>query len=437
MDTATIPEFPGYLFFKNGQVTNNNGQIMGSQEEDGYIKSSFLDINGKRRVKRLHILIMWAFSGESPNGREVDHINQIKNDNRYENLQYLTKLEHSKKTHVDNPSMIHKMSRRPIQGINKDGSIVTFDSMKDAALFLEPKKDTKDIVGQLTAAIRKNYYCRNFKWKYLDTEVIEGEIWKAPNLDGLESNILVSNMERLKRDGGMITDYRNISSGGYISCGVKIKGRNVQRKFHTLVCSAFHGKQPIDMSSVNHIDEIIYNNKPENLEWSNSKNQAKTWTQEIYLTKDGETSTFKGIHNAAVFLEVSDSSIKKCLYGTMTNVKGYTITRDDTNIRTKRLLGSRNENGGTPIYQCSQDKNIIKEFPTINSAIKELFPDLELSKYSTKSKGITMAMICGTRAYNHYWAYKNPPDDIDDKKEKEKLRCIKKDHKRRQKLNEI
>ena len=159
MNTATISEFPGYTFFRNGEVKNNNGQIMGCQERDGYIKSNFKDVHGKQHVYRLHILIMWAFSGESPNGREVDHINAIKNDNRYENLQYLTKLEHSRKTHDDNPSMVHTRSRRPIQGVHKDGTIVTFGSMKDAALFLDPtqEKPQKDIIGQITESI-KNYF---------------------------------------------------------------------------------------------------------------------------------------------------------------------------------------------------------------------------------------------------------------------------------------
>lgn len=433
MDTATIQQYPGYTFFGNGQVKNNNGQIMGCQGDDGYIKSSFVDINGKRNAKRLHILIMWAFSGESPNGREVDHINQIKNDNRYENLQYLTKLEHAKKTQNDNPNMIHIRSQRPIQGVHRDGTVIKFKSMTEATIFLDTGKKIKYIVGQLTASIKLNNYCRNYKWKYLDIEIIENEVWKEPNIDGLESDLLVSNMERLKRKNDMIIDYRNVTNGLYISCGVKIYGKNVLRKFHTLVCSAFHEKQPPNMTSVNHIDENIYNNKPENLEWSNSKDQAKTWTQEIYLTKDGVTSTFQGIHDAAIFLEVSDSAIKKCLAGNMSNTKGYIVTRDPKNIRVKRLLGPRNEKGGTPIYQCGQDKSIIKEFPTIGSAIRELFPNLELAKYSGKTKGITMAMICGTKSCDYYWTYKNPPDDIEERKEQEKLRCRKRDIRRKKK----
>jgi hypothetical protein len=429
-DSATIDEFPGYVFFRNGDVKNKNGQLMG-YNQNGYIKSSFVDINGKRCVKGLHCLIIRAFSGELPNGREVDHINTIKNDNRYENLQYLTKEEHSKKTHSDNPNMIHLKSQRPVQGIDKDGEIITFNSMKDAALFLEPKKEIKNVVSKITTSIKNNHNYKNYKWSYLDMDSIEGEIWKIPNIDGLESNIQVSNMERLKRENGMITDYRNITTGDYISCGVKINGKNLQRKFHTLVCSAFYGKQPDNMTSVNHIDENKYNNKPENLEWSNPKDQAKTWRQKIYLTKDNKIHEFEGIHEAALFLEISDSSIKRCLSGNMTNVKGYTVTRDEINVRKKRSLGPRNQNGGTAIYQCDENKNIIKEFPTIASAIKEIFPDLELKKYSAKTKGITIAMICGIKSYGYYWLYKNPPKDIDEKKEKERIRCIEKAKKSR------
>ena len=147
MESATISNFPGYTFYRNGEVKNKNGQLMGSDEKTGYITSSFVDITGKRCKKRLHILIMWAFSGEAPGDRETDHISNIRinglYDNSYSNLQYLTKLEHARKTQNDNPNTIHARSQRPIEGIHKDGSIVSFKSIGEAADFLQTEKEKK------------------------------------------------------------------------------------------------------------------------------------------------------------------------------------------------------------------------------------------------------------------------------------------------------
>ena len=54
----------------------------------GYIR---LKIRGKKYF--VHRLIMMAFLGESD--QEVDHINRIRNDNRFENLRYCTGRENS------------------------------------------------------------------------------------------------------------------------------------------------------------------------------------------------------------------------------------------------------------------------------------------------------------------------------------------------------
>ncbi|NBP67067.1 MAG: hypothetical protein EBU66_20775 [Bacteroidetes bacterium] len=63
----------------------------------------------------------------------------VKN-NRYENLQYLDVKSHMHKTRSDNVDMHLKiaLSRcRRVEGIHKDGTIKTFDSIKEACIFLD------------------------------------------------------------------------------------------------------------------------------------------------------------------------------------------------------------------------------------------------------------------------------------------------------------
>ena len=56
--------------------------------------------DGKLKTKKIHVLVAMAFLGHIPNGNkiEVDHKNNIKNDNRLENLQLLSCEEHRIKT---------------------------------------------------------------------------------------------------------------------------------------------------------------------------------------------------------------------------------------------------------------------------------------------------------------------------------------------------
>ncbi len=51
--------------------------------------------NNKRKVMRLHQVIMLAFVGPRPKGQEVRHLNGNGLDNRLENLKYGTKKENS------------------------------------------------------------------------------------------------------------------------------------------------------------------------------------------------------------------------------------------------------------------------------------------------------------------------------------------------------
>lgn len=52
--------------------------------------------NGKRKSYLIHRLVLEAFQGECPEGKEASHLNDIKTDNRLENLQWMTRSENHK-----------------------------------------------------------------------------------------------------------------------------------------------------------------------------------------------------------------------------------------------------------------------------------------------------------------------------------------------------
>ncbi len=58
-----------------------------------------LCLNGKLKSFRVHVLVAIAFLNHSPNGHKVviDHINNVKTDNRLENLQLISNRENTSK----------------------------------------------------------------------------------------------------------------------------------------------------------------------------------------------------------------------------------------------------------------------------------------------------------------------------------------------------
>ena len=64
----------------------------------GYIQCDLLkEKNGKRRHERVHILVAETFIPNPKNKPTVNHINEIKDDNRIENLEWATYSEQQQK----------------------------------------------------------------------------------------------------------------------------------------------------------------------------------------------------------------------------------------------------------------------------------------------------------------------------------------------------
>ena len=90
--------FHGYLISDNGDVIDSaTGKLITKSITSAGYEIVHIYIEGYRKTVGVHVLVAGCFIGWPGGTMEVDHINNIRNDNRLENLQWLTKSENNQK----------------------------------------------------------------------------------------------------------------------------------------------------------------------------------------------------------------------------------------------------------------------------------------------------------------------------------------------------
>lgn len=118
--------------------------LSNKNSKGGYFSVVLRGDKGKRKYTRIHRLVYETFVGEIPKGKKyhIHHINGNKQDNRLENLIYLSSSEHQQKHIKENPKILNGMINynkhiRPkrIEQYGLDGKyIATYENSCDASV---------------------------------------------------------------------------------------------------------------------------------------------------------------------------------------------------------------------------------------------------------------------------------------------------------------
>ena len=164
---------------KEGRKAGGKVFCLNKRDKDGYCIAQ-IQHKGKRKYLRVHRLVAEAFIPNPENKPQIDHINAIKDDNRAENLRWVTPKENN-----NNPISVENnrraqtgkkmsaessrkkrdaMPKKPVVQYTVDGAFVArFEAIVDAAKSL----GNRNFSGNISNCCKGNCKTsRGFVWRY-------------------------------------------------------------------------------------------------------------------------------------------------------------------------------------------------------------------------------------------------------------------------------
>ena len=80
---------------------DSGGALRSGATQDGYRIVALYGHDRRRSMRRVHVLVLEAFHGPRPAGKVAGHMNAVRDDNRVENLRWLTPAENVAQREAD------------------------------------------------------------------------------------------------------------------------------------------------------------------------------------------------------------------------------------------------------------------------------------------------------------------------------------------------
>lgn len=158
--------YNNYLISNLGRVKsvkfNKERILKQSNNAKGNYFYTTLSKNGVKRTTRIHRLVIEAFMGKF-NGKEANHINGDKSDNRLCNLEQVTHKQNVDHAFETSLSSNDRLKKKIMQLDSKEKIIDIFDSLTEA------NEKTKINLGSISNCLHNRYKSAgNFNWKFAE-----------------------------------------------------------------------------------------------------------------------------------------------------------------------------------------------------------------------------------------------------------------------------
>ncbi len=168
MQFSTIPGFPDYLVTDTGIVLSRKvyGSKIGSVGPYWELKPKFyrgypvVDLWRGKKPHRIgiHRLVALAFIGPCPEGQEVRHLNDIRTDNRLENLAYGTRTQN-------------------MEDRRRNGRMPLGENVYNAKLSNEQVREVRRMVA---CGMKKKDVAKQLKCRYMTVmKIMNGQIYRS------------------------------------------------------------------------------------------------------------------------------------------------------------------------------------------------------------------------------------------------------------------
>jgi hypothetical protein len=262
-----IKNYEYYYVSVQGKIFHKEKELMSEKRVDGYRSIKLAkSINGKRVYKNflIHRLVAEAFISNSENYPLVNHINNKRDDNRVENLEWCTYKHNT--MHAWSINAISKYERKIKRTSKEDGSVKKYSSLTTAS------DDTGYQVYQIWRWCNKKREDDKYEWDYDDNKIcITENVMSWVEIKGFPGY-------RISKDGRIYTEKRNKIMREHRTNYSRVKlfqNNKAKMRFIQCLVAEAYIPNPENKPQVNHKNGNHFDNRVENLEWMTAKENSQ------------------------------------------------------------------------------------------------------------------------------------------------------------------